>query len=343
MAGFDLRGGKPGNYVLGRGKLYLSGDSNKTTGLGTGPVAANTQKVFRDVGNVTAFTVNQESEVKEHKSSLSGLQVIDLEVPVSQKMSISFSCDELNANNITRFLSGTYIGRDNDAGSAGLANGAAIASDNALITAGFRNFFVDTATTDHVHDVWYDILLDLVVPAAGFDLRGVPCVDFEPNDGPTVKQAITVTKGGADNVTPGTALTEGVHYEIDRQMGRIRFYNVAGGLAAGDTFLVVWAAPSVAKASTPGLDDSLWVIQPLTTSGVTVGLVFVMENANDGSIPTRFEYWQVKLKPDGDLAGIGDDWAAMSFTGVVEAVTEYPIYGSKYGRVLGRNSFTTFP
>lgn len=339
MPGFDTRGGKPANYTLGRGKLYLTGDGAKTASLGNASDVANSQKVWRDVGNVTAFTIAQESETKEHKSSLQGLQVIDLEVAVSQKMTISFTLDELNANNLSRFLSGKYIGLDNDTGSSGLANGAAIASDDALIASGSRNYFIDTDATDRVHDVWYDIVLSL--PIIG--VTNAPCIDFESQ----ANQAITVRKQDTTNIAAdGTALTEGTHYELDRRMGRIRFLAVAGGLTAGDTFTVEWNAPSVAKSATPGLDDSLWVIQPLTTSSVSVGLMFILENANDGDHPTGYEFWQVKLKPDGELAGIGDDWATLNFTGVVESVAQgvgnrdVP-YGSEYGRAIGRNSFST--
>lgn len=338
MAGFDLRGGKPANYVLGRGKLYLSGDSNRLTNLNTAAPNVNTQEVWRDVGNVTAFTITQESETKEHRSSLQGLQVVDIEVPVSQKMSLSFTTDEINANNLARFLSGVYLGRDNDTALA-LGNGAAIASDDASITSADRNFFVDTATTDRVHDVWYVLTLDLSsVAGIGGNLpTPVRCIDFEVQD----DQAVTVLRNPTSNVSvDGTPLTEGVDFEFDRKMGRIRFLST-GALVAGDTFRVEWDAPSVAKSSTPGLDDKLFVIQPLTTSGVTVGVMFVMENANDGDIPLTVEFWRVKLKPDGEFAGIGDDWAQVSFTGVVESVSEYAIYGSEYGRIIGRNSFSS--
>lgn len=339
MPGFDTKGGKPFNYTLGRGKLYLTGDSSKTASLGTASDVANSQKVWRDVGNVTAFTIAQESETKEHKSSLQGLQVIDLEVAVSQKMTISFTLDELNANNLSRFMSGKYVGLDNDTGSAGLANGAAIASDDALISASDRNFFVDTDTTDRVTEVWYNLTLSIAL----ISVTNAPCIDFESN----ANQPIVVRKQDtARTAADGTTLTEGTHYEIDRKMGRIRFLVAAGGLTAGDTFTVEWDAPSVAKSATPGLDDSLWVIQPLTSSSISVGLLFILENANDGDHPTGYEFWQVKLKPDGELAGIGDDWATLNFTGVVESVAQgsgnrdVP-YGSEYGRAIGRNSFST--
>lgn len=334
MPGLDLRGGKPQNLVLGRGRVLLTGDTFRSTNLNTGVPVFNTQRVWRDVGNCTAFAVSQESETKEHRSSLTGIQTIDLEVPVSQKMSLSFTCDEMNGLNIARFLSGRYLSLDNDTGTTALANAAAVDSDNALITD--KNFFVDTAAADHVHDVWYDLVLDLPL----FSLTNVSAVDFEPQ----ATQPITVYKNVTDRTTigPGVQLTEGTHYEIDRRMGMIRFYSVAGGLARGDNFVVIWDAPSVAKGALPGLDDSLYVIEPQIVSGVSVGLRFILENANNSDDVMAYEFWQVKLKPDGEFAGIGDDWAQLSFTGAVESVADLPLaYGSKYGRVIGRDSFST--
>lgn len=334
MAGFDLRGGNTKNYVLGRGKVYISGDVTKTTGYSG--ATANSNKVWRDIGNVTAFTISQESETKEHKSSLEGLQVIDLEVPVSQKMSVSFTVDELNVNNLARFLSGDYRGFDNDTLGIPIGNGAAMASDDADVQGG-DHFYVTTLGSDHVTDVWYDVTLR-------FANQVYRCIDFEPQ----ATQAFGVHRNptSARGITGGTDLVEGTDYEFDRKMGRVRFF--PGALAPGDDFTCHWAAPSVDKAPnfvlTDGVDESLFFVRPLVTSGITVGLKFIMENANDGDIPLEFEFWQVKLKPDGELAGIGDDWAQLGFTGVVESVSTIPSpvgTASNYGRILGRKSFST--
>jgi hypothetical protein len=340
MAGFDTRGGKPSNYVLGRGKLYLSGDISRTFNL-VNPTA-DSNRVWRDLGNVTGFTVTQESETKEHRSSLQGLQVVDLEVPVSQKMTIGFVLDEINANNLARFMSGSYLGADNDDGATvpALGNGARIASDNVtlMFAAGDRNFFVETLATDQVWDVWYD--LELRILSSGT----FPCIDFEPQGTGANQQNIRVRHAVIDNVdtaTGGTLMAEGTNYEIDRQMGRIRFSNTghANDIARGDNFVVYWDAQE--GVTLDYLDTELFAIQPLSTSGVTVRVKFIQENANDGDKPLALEFWQVKLKPDGEYAGIGDDWAQLAFTGVVESIDTPEVFGSPYGRILGRNSFKT--
>lgn len=82
------------DYVLGRGIVYIA---DLTAGV-PGP--------WRDLGNAPAFAVNNETETLEHKSSRSGLAVVDKEVTLSRKSAISFQLDEINAENLAEFFSG---------------------------------------------------------------------------------------------------------------------------------------------------------------------------------------------------------------------------------------------
>lgn len=330
---FDTRGGKPNTYLLGRGRLYISGDVKRFSGS----TAVDGSKTnWRDVGNVTNFTVSQESESKEHRSSLQGIQVIDLEVPVSQKMLVTFAVDEINVLNLARFFSGELLSGDLGYASGGLFNASCV--DSTTLVAGVTgdpNWYVDTNTTDQVHDMWYD--LDLTTLVYGGTFRAV---DFQPQ----ASQAITVRKQATSRTaTDGTVLTEGTHYELDRKLGRIRFYNVAGGLTAGDTIQVRWAAPTgdTSKNTTTGQDAKLFMIKLLTTSSASVSLMFVSENPNNADEVAGLEMFKVKLKPDGEFAGIGDDWATLSFTGALESVTNPPPGASAYGRWIGRTAYST--
>lgn len=323
---FNARGGDATSYTLGRGKLYLKGD---TWFQGATPSLDG----WRDVGNVTNFTVTQESETKEHKNFLSGVQTIDLNIAVSRKLTLSFTSDELNVQNLAKFFSGTLYSKYLD---TNVPNMAAIASDSALIAAGDRNFFYDSATSDYLFDLWFDLQLNY--PIYGI----VRAYDFEPQ----AAQAITVTKQAANRTTPGTALTEGTHYEIDRKMGRIRFFeNVAGGIARGDTFLVTWATPTDVNKLTTGVgigfDVQLHRIGILENSGVEVALKFIAENPNDGDKQTEFEFFKVKLSPDGEFSAIGDDWAGLSFTGVASTIPNPPAQASPYGRITTRSLSST--
>jgi hypothetical protein len=94
-----------GDYTLGRGIVYESAIDSSTEKPDDGG--------WRDLGNATEFNVSLETEKLEHKSSRAGLQVVDKEVILSQKMTINFSLDELNDENVANFLSGTVATHTN--------------------------------------------------------------------------------------------------------------------------------------------------------------------------------------------------------------------------------------
>lgn len=323
---FTPGGGDPSKYVLGRGKLYLRGDTKLV-------VASPQVAGWRDVGNVTAFTVTQEAEVKEHKSFLQGIATIDKQVPVSQKMTIGFTTDEAsNWLNLAAFFSGTL---NNAELGWVVPNTSGTASDFWATTFSLpiANMYVQTAATDFLYDLWIDITLYLPAP---FNAE-YRALDFASQ----ANQAISVRKAATSRTaTDGTLLTEGTHYRIDRKMGRILFLNVAGGIARGDTFQISWAAsPDASKAA--AADAKLNLIQLLTSSGITVGLKFIQENPNNGDLQTEWGFHKIQLKPEGEFGGISDDWAGLSFSGAVEAISNPPAGTSPYGWVLGRDVYTT--
>ncbi len=326
MAFLDFIGGTPGNYLLGRGKVYAQAEfSNTPTG-------------WRDLGNCSAFTLTQESEKKEHQSFLTGIKTIDLEVPISTKVSVAFTLDEVtNFLNLAQFLSGSLIGYTglmlptwNGFSPTGeIPNAAAVASDDTAtwgagpFTAGTKNFVKAAGTV--YPGLWYDIEMEFALGVGTWR-----AYNFDSTQTFTVKKNST----SRDATTGTSAGTEGVDYEIDRKMGRIRMlvWNSA------DLLLVKWTAPSVARqlgGSVAGLDAELKSIKLLTSSGLTVALKFVLENPNN-SIPIEFEMFKVKLSPDGDLALIGDDWGSMQFTGVLSTIASPPLGASPYGRITAR-------
>jgi hypothetical protein len=318
------KGGRPDDYSIGRGRLLLA-----DAVLYSGSVAqVLPDRVYRDIGNCTSFSLSQESETKEHTSFLQGLATKDIELVVSTKMSISFQVDEVSMANMARFVSGEVWGFET--GNA-VFNAAAVVS---TLVPGAENYFIDTAATDFVFDQWYPMTLDL---------GGGPILAFDFEAQAT--QAITVRKNPTTRTsTDGTVLTEGTHYEIDRKAGMIRFAAVAGGLARGDVFRVSWAAPGTAKNPTslsPGVDDELNVVPLLTNSGRTVALRFIGENPNANNQVTVFDAWAVKLRPDGEMSLIGDDWSTLGFTGALQSVANPPVQSSPYGRISRRNVYST--
>lgn len=94
-----------GDYSLGRGIVYEAAIDG-TTEL---PTIAG----WRDLGNATEFNVSLETEKLEHQSSRQGLKVVDKEVILSQKMTIAFTLDELNDENVANFLSGATASHTN--------------------------------------------------------------------------------------------------------------------------------------------------------------------------------------------------------------------------------------
>lgn len=341
----DYIGGNPGNYLLGRGKLYLKAEFGLTL----------TDGGWRDIGNCTAFTLTQESEKKEHLSYLTGVKTVDLEVAVSTKVTIGFTIDEVqNLLNQAPFLNGVATGYGAVGSNTGITiagvgtmpalfNAACVDSDDTAawalggpVQAATINYLRAAGTTGV--GFWYDLELPFKVTTGSIDGGTWRAYGFEPQ----ATQAILVEKNPSGRTAgSGTAMTEGTHYEIDRAMGRIRILDGAFFAAATDVLLVSWAKPSVDR-HTPGglqgLDTTLNMIKPLVSTGITVGLKFVLDNPNN-NLKTEYELFAIKLTPDGDLALLGDDWGSMAFTGVASTVASYPIGASPYGRISGLTAY----
>ncbi len=118
---------QPGDYILGRGTVYVNPLLNSIPDPAFG---------WRDLGNSPEFTLSIETEKLEHKSSRAGLQVVDKEVILSQKMSIAFSIDEFNDDNLALWSQG------------------ATATHTNVAIAGFS---IQTVTTNIIQGNWYDI------------------------------------------------------------------------------------------------------------------------------------------------------------------------------------------
>lgn len=334
MVGIDFIGGKPGNYVLGRGKLYLRGER---TGF---------DDEWRDIGNASAFTITQESEQKEHQSFLTGLKTIDLEVPLSTKVNVSFTIDEVaNLLNLRHFFSASVHGSVVDGGSANAQpNAAACASDDTTswlggagpIAAGNANYWRDSASKLTRRDYWYDLelLFDPLIGAIGHPQGPWKAWGFHSSQTFTVHQ--TPTNRTAFD---GTLLVENVDYVLDRKAGMIKIIKPTWN-ETSDDLAVKWTAPtpSFTVAGIAGQDDALETLKILANSGLTAAVRFVQTNPNDEDRAIVYEFFKVKLNPDGDFAAIGDDWATISLTGVAASVSPTPVNASPYGRIVGRNS-----
>lgn len=89
------------SYVIGKGKLffdkYPDGASIDDTTVGEG-------ELF--FGNCPSFTVNNTPEVLEHMSSTGGIKEVDYSTQTGVTRSVSFTCDNINADNIAKLFLG---------------------------------------------------------------------------------------------------------------------------------------------------------------------------------------------------------------------------------------------
>lgn len=187
----------PLDYLLGRGRLYFASvDAN------------GFPKEWRDLGNCPDFTVTVESENLEHQSSRQGLKTTDRDVIISQSMSLAFSLEELNLDNLALFLAGTTTTRAQ-------ANTPIVGTNNVVVSGKGR---------------WYD-LYDVAAPAS------YP----PPNTANRVYKIanVTVSAGGG-----GAAFVEGTDYTVDHNMGRI-FIPVGSSIGATDSLDVDFTPASM--------------------------------------------------------------------------------------------------
>lgn len=94
------------DYNLGRGIVYFASLTNGLPGA------------YRDLGNAPEFNISVEVETIEHQSSRQGLRVVDKEVVISQKVTLTITLDELNSENLALFFSGSQGTLTNPAVSA---------------------------------------------------------------------------------------------------------------------------------------------------------------------------------------------------------------------------------
>lgn len=173
------RTGKPNSsdYWLGKGSVHLA-TIDTTTGRPIG---------FRHLGNSVGLSTGLESDVLEHFNSRSGIKVVDREIPLSQKVNISLTLDEIaNFQNLELFLAGTAV-------------------KDAAKTAGGNAAKTDSVTDELLTLAAYKGLSYDMVTAAGlrfYDLKGT-----------------LVVKSGASSAA--NTLLLGTDYEVDAKWGTI--------------------------------------------------------------------------------------------------------------------------
>lgn len=188
MAGISTTGApNTKDYNLGRGALYFSS------------LVASLPDAYRHLGNAPEFNISVEVETLEHQSSLQGLRVVDKEVIISQKISVSVQLDELNSENVALFFSGV-----------------AVTFANAVAVAGFSSHVMIASIA---LGRWYDIV----------DSSGVRVYNIDASD------LSTVTASGAGSLT----ITDDYLVDETFGRIFINADGGVAGIAAGETLTVV--------------------------------------------------------------------------------------------------------
>ena len=238
---------------------------------------------FRDLGNAPEFTINVSVEDIRHQSSRSQLKFTDKRCAISQEVGLSFILDEINFENLADYFAGSTEVYDNPHDTT-WAN-----AEDAIISSAVKL------------GAWYQLKDD--TGARVYDL-GAAGVTYVVEEDPA---------GGVP-----VALVEGTDFEVDAEMGLIRFLPSSILVVDGDE--VGW---NISAGATVAQD--LDQVNALTEHDVTGALLFVQTNACDQGNKSEYLFHKVSLSADGDLPLIGDEFQTMSFTGVAEvnsAVTD---------------------
>lgn len=273
MPGINTTGKKnTADLTVGRGRLYaseLDGNSQPTLG-------------WTFLGNAPQMNISVETETLPHQDSTEGLKSTDLELTISQTVSMSLQLDELNFTNLAYFFAGETASYNNT-DATGVVNG----TGNLIVW--------------ETQGRWYDIY------------KG----DLTPTGNPTANSSAerlydigVVTIKNAGDVT---TYVEGVDYEVDSIMGRI-FIIQGGAITGAATTGTPYNLDIAANASA---DVSVDEVRALTRSAVSIALKFIHVNAN-GDRETEYQFHQIKVKAEGDLAAIGDEYGTLGLQGVAE-------------------------
>lgn len=228
---------------------------------------------FRDLGNAPEFTITVDTQDLKHQNSRDCIKFTDKRFVISQEVGLGFQLDETrNFDNLADFLSGTTEVYDNP--------------NDATLT--------DVVISADVKlGAWYELRNGAGLRVYALDAAGL---------------IYTVEKDGS----PDVALVKGVDFEIDEQLGLIRFLPTSILIADGDQGQ--WTIGTAATTPTP-VDQ----VNALELSEVTGCLLFVQENAGDCGQKVEWRFHKVSLSSDGDLAMIGDEVSVMNFKGTAEA------------------------
>lgn len=290
LAGINPTGiANTGYYVLGRGRVYMA-PINATSGL---------PNPYRFAANVPELSINIEVEKLQHFSSMAGLRNVDKEVIISQAVNLAITMDAVEFDNLALWLSGTT------AAEASTENIGLAAST--VASPGVTMYTFGTGVEAEIRGRWVDII-DVATKKRCYNISPFATVQFGASGG---TNEVNLFMGSTEFTAPQYA-SIGNSANIDRVNGRIFFpsdfptTNIANAVA----LKIYWGA----AISTGTMDE----IKGATQTNTKVAMKFILVNAANENEEIEFQFHQVNLKPNGDFALIGEEFAKMQFTAVAE-------------------------
>jgi len=314
------------NYTLGRGMLYW--DPWDATNL--------RYEGERALGNAPEISINMNATFLDHYSSMSGFKSKDKTVVNELAPQITFALDELVSDNWQMLVFGnksTITQSADDSNTLAIASPLkdryydlglrAIASTritHGTVTGGpFQVGETITGGTSSKTAVVVEVGSGfLIVNTVSGAFTGTPT--FEEITGGTSSAKATTTSSNVavsgvislKTTSGSTYYTAGTDYTVDAVSGRVYFPStstIVEGTSLTANFGV--AATTYDK------------ITALTAVGQDGKIRYVSDNPVGGA--NEMIIWKVRIKPNGDTALIGDDWARLPFQGdILRDATYHP-------------------
>ncbi len=299
-------------YTIGKGVGFFN-PINAGTGLAEG---------FQDLGNISNFGFSVDTEKLEHYSSRGGLKAKDLSIISQISPKFTFTADEMNPENMARFMLGN-VESVTQAASSGVTEeftvnaGDIIFLANRSVYVNVMNYDGGTAAiaigdviTGGTSNATATVLLVDGTQASGKLYLGAVTgtfADDEPIKVSAANKAVvngTVAKGSGvvvnNKTTKTTVYVGGTDYITSAKMGRVTI-PTGTTIPAATAIEIRYAAEAVSYKKIKGY----------TNSANKGSFRFVSDNPQG----TNFDvlYHSVDLKPSGDLSMIGDDWMTLTF------------------------------
>lgn len=310
------------NYTLGKGVPYFARQ-----------LAPGVYDAERDLGNAPSFNITVDIETLEHFSSRSGINRKDLEIISQISPGVSFTLDEINADNLELIFLGTSTEDVETAVDPFLVTLTAIVED----PANGERFYDLGHRKVGVYQLTYNTVSGAFTPGETVTggTSGATAVVLEEHVVGTAMHINTIAGGPfsvAETITGGTSgetavlltaetfdpsemivmeaavrLVKGDDYIIDSNVGRIRILSPGVNM--------VGPFPTTVTVEGSALASTVTVIAGYVDTQIEGFMRFVSDNEVGTNLEAKM--WRVKLQPDGEVALIGDDWSTLTFTGEI--------------------------